>query len=108
VSASALRAVLGYAKTHGWRSGENPARWKGHLENVLPKAARVRRVDHFAALDWRELAPRGWPGAQRGCAVRADCCGRRIGHELRDLPVAAGCGARGRGGLTAGTATPPP
>jgi integrase len=52
-----VEAVLDYARTQGWRSGENPARWKGYLEFVLPRAARVRRVDHLAALDWRELAP---------------------------------------------------
>lgn len=50
-----IELVLDFAKTHGWRSGENPARWRGHLQNVLPKAAKVRRRGHFAALDWRDI-----------------------------------------------------
>ena len=50
-----IEAVLDYAKTHGWRTGENPARWKGHLQNVLPSRAKVSRVEHQAALSWREI-----------------------------------------------------
>ncbi len=50
-----IEAVLDYAATHRWRGGENPARWKGHLENVLPKRSRVRSVEHHAALPWREV-----------------------------------------------------
>jgi integrase len=50
-----IEAVLDYAKVHGWRAGENPARWKGHLENVLPKRSKVRAVVHHAALPWREI-----------------------------------------------------
>ena len=33
-----IEAVLEFAKSMGLRDGENPARWKGHLANVLPKA----------------------------------------------------------------------
>jgi integrase len=51
-----VEAVLDYARTHRWREGENPARWKGHLENVLPKPSKVRRVEHHAALAWGEVA----------------------------------------------------
>jgi integrase len=50
-----IEVVLDYAKTHGWRSGENPARWKGHLENVLPARTKVAKVKHHAALPWREI-----------------------------------------------------
>jgi hypothetical protein len=45
-----IEAVLDYAKVHGWRSGENPARWKGHLDNVLPARGKVAKVTHHAAL----------------------------------------------------------
>jgi integrase len=51
-----VEAVLDYARTHGWRDGENPARWKNHLENVLPKLSSVKRVEHHAALPWGEMA----------------------------------------------------
>lgn len=50
-----IEAVLDYAGTHRWREGENPARWRGHLENVLPKRSKVRRVEHHAALPWNEI-----------------------------------------------------
>jgi integrase len=49
-----IESVLSYATTHGWRTGENPARWRGHLENVLPKKSKVAKVEHHAALPWRE------------------------------------------------------
>ncbi len=51
-----IEAVLSYATTHNWRAGENPARWRGHLENVLPKRSRVTQVAHHAALPWQEIA----------------------------------------------------
>lgn len=50
-----IEAVLDFAKVHRWRVDENPARWKGHLENVLPRRSKVRAVVHHAALPWREI-----------------------------------------------------
>jgi integrase len=50
-----IELVLDYAKVHGWRTGENPARWKGHLENVLPARGKVQAVRHLPALPWREV-----------------------------------------------------
>jgi integrase len=50
-----IEAVLSYAKARGWRSGENPAAWRGHLALMLPARAKVRAVRHHAALDWREM-----------------------------------------------------
>lgn len=50
-----VEKVMGYATTKGWRSGENPARWRGHLENLLPQAAKVRKATHYSALPWREM-----------------------------------------------------
>lgn len=32
-----IESVLDFAKAKGWRDGENPARWRGHLSNILPK-----------------------------------------------------------------------
>lgn len=48
-----IEAVLNHATTKGYRTGENPARWKGHLETVLPKPNKVRKVTHHAALPWQ-------------------------------------------------------
>jgi len=50
-----IEMVLDYATTHRWRAGENPARWRGHLENVLPKRSKVAKVEHHAALPWKEI-----------------------------------------------------
>ncbi|WP_297370033.1 site-specific integrase [Acidocella sp.] len=52
-----IEVVLNYAAVHGWRTGENPARWRGHLENVLPKKSKVAKVEHHAALPWQEIGP---------------------------------------------------
>jgi len=52
-----IETVLEYAKAHGWRDGENPARWKGHLQNILPARAKVSKVEHHPALPWAEIAP---------------------------------------------------
>jgi integrase len=51
-----IEAVLNWAKTRGYRTGENPATWKGHLENLLPARSKVRRVEHHSALPYDELA----------------------------------------------------
>jgi integrase len=50
-----IEAVLDSAKVRGWRSGENPARWKGHLALMLPKPSKVKRVKHHAAMPWRDV-----------------------------------------------------
>ena len=47
-----IETVLDYATARGWRSGDNPARWRGHVENLLPARSRVAKVDHHAALRW--------------------------------------------------------
>ena len=51
-----IEAVLDWATARGYRQGENPARWRGHLENLLPKKSRVHRVKHHAALPFVEIA----------------------------------------------------
>jgi integrase len=45
-----IEAVLDWATVCGYRKGENPARWRGHLDKLLPKKTKVRRVEHHAAL----------------------------------------------------------
>jgi integrase len=54
-----LEAVLDAAKVRGWRSGENPARWSGHLALLLPRKAKVAKVEHHAALPWQQT-PAFW------------------------------------------------
>ena len=50
-----IESILDYAKARGWRSGENPARWRGHVANMLPAKAKIQPVEHHAALPWREM-----------------------------------------------------
>lgn len=67
-----IEAVLDYATAKGWRAGENPARWRGHLSNILPPPRRVAHTEHHAALPWRQ-APSFMVQLreQRGMAARA-------------------------------------
>ena len=50
-----IESVLDWATVLGHRVGENPARWKGHLEKTLPAKAKVVKVQHHAALPFAEL-----------------------------------------------------
>ncbi|MCX7365786.1 MAG: integrase arm-type DNA-binding domain-containing protein [Alphaproteobacteria bacterium] len=45
-----IEAILNYARVHGYRSGDNPARWRGHLDQLLPAKTRVRKPKHHAAI----------------------------------------------------------
>lgn len=51
-----IEAVLDYAAVRRLRSGENPARWGGHLDMLLPKPTKVRKVEHHAALPYADAA----------------------------------------------------
>ncbi len=64
-----VESILDYAAVQGWRPAAvpNPARWKGHLEVLLPARAKVAAVEHHAALAWAEAPAflntlRGQPG----------------------------------------------
>ncbi len=50
-----IEAILDYAKTREWRTGENPARWKGHLSNLLVAKEKVAPVKHHAAMAWQAV-----------------------------------------------------
>jgi integrase len=50
-----IEAILDWAKVREYRDGENPARWRGHLNKLLPAVSRVRRVKHYAALPYDEI-----------------------------------------------------
>ena len=51
-----VEAVLDWAAARGHRKGENPARWKGHLDKLLPASGKLRRVTHYAALPYGQIA----------------------------------------------------
>jgi integrase len=50
-----IEAVLDWATVRGYRQGENPARWRGHLERALPPRAKTQRVQHHPALPYQDL-----------------------------------------------------
>lgn len=49
-----IESVLAWATVRGYRTGLNPARWKGHLDHLLPKPSRVKKTNHHAALPYAE------------------------------------------------------
>lgn len=54
-----IEQILDVAKARRLREGDNPARWRGHLDNLLSKAEKkkARQHQHFPAMHWRGLPP---------------------------------------------------
>src|ERR1700756_1767438 len=50
-----IEKVLDAAKAKGFRDGENPARWRGHLDHLLPKPSKLAR-GHHAAMPYENVA----------------------------------------------------
>src|SRR5262249_14495546 len=50
-----IESILDWATARGYRKGENPARWRGHLENLLPRKTKVSRVKHLPALPYADM-----------------------------------------------------
>jgi integrase len=50
-----IERILAWATVHGYRSGENPARWKHHLDQLLPAQGKIAPVRHHAALPYAEV-----------------------------------------------------
>jgi integrase len=50
-----IEAVLDWAGVRGYRQGENPARWKGHLSEVLPARGQIKKTVHHPALPYRDM-----------------------------------------------------
>ncbi len=48
-----IESVLDWAKARGYRQGENPARWKGHLDHIMPAPSKVQTIRNHPALDYR-------------------------------------------------------
>ncbi|MBL8454248.1 MAG: site-specific integrase, partial [Zoogloea sp.] len=45
-----IESVLDWATVRGYRTGDNPARWKGHLDKILPAPGKVSKVEHHEAV----------------------------------------------------------
>ena len=59
VTASRLRgrieSVLSWATVHGYRQGDNPARWRGHLKELLASPSKTAKAVHHPALPYNEI-----------------------------------------------------
>ena len=82
-----VERIIDYAATRGWREGDNPARWKGHLAHILPKPSAVAQVTHHPAIPWQSIA--GVMGAlarsdgMGALAVRFTCLTAARSGEVR-------------------------
>jgi integrase len=52
-----IESILDWAKARSYRAGENPARWKGHLDNLFPARSKVKKIIHHPALPYEQLPP---------------------------------------------------
>ena len=50
-----IEAVLDWSKVRGYRSGENPAAWKGHLDQLLVAPVKIAKVQHHRSLEYSKL-----------------------------------------------------
>lgn len=92
-----IEAILDWAKVRGYREGENPARWKGHLEHILPAKGNVTPVEHHASMPYREI-PDFWQSLvkQEGvgakalqlCILTATRSGEIIGAKRNEFDLA--------------------
>ncbi|HWB47530.1 MAG TPA: integrase arm-type DNA-binding domain-containing protein [Stellaceae bacterium] len=67
-----IESIIGWATVSGYRQGDNPARWRGHLDALLPQKTKVRAVEHHAALPYAEIGKfMAGLRAQEGAAAKA-------------------------------------
>lgn len=50
-----IESILDWATVSRYRQGDNPARWRGHLDNLLADPGRSKRTKHHPALPWQEM-----------------------------------------------------
>jgi integrase len=67
-----LERVLGYAKTSGLRVGDNPAQWRGHLDDLLASPTKISSVEHQAAMPYADI-PRFFQELRQRSGVDARC-----------------------------------
>jgi len=50
-----IENILDYAAAHGYRDQTNPARWRGHLDKLLPRPTRIKKPAHYPAMPYADL-----------------------------------------------------
>jgi integrase len=67
-----IETILDWARVNGHRTGENPARWRGHLNHLLPARSKVHKVEHHPALPYAKIPEfMAELRAQEGLAAKA-------------------------------------
>ena len=115
-----IESVLDWATVRGYREGLNPARWRGHLDQTLPRRSKVSQPEHHAALPFVEVpafmaALRGQPGvaarALEFVILTASRTGEVIGATWDELDLKSGVwtipAARMKGGRVHRVPLPP-
>lgn len=51
-----IESILDWAQAREYRTGDNPARWRGRLENLLPAPSKIQKVKHHPALPYAQVA----------------------------------------------------
>ncbi len=51
-----IERIIGWATVKKYRTGDNPARWRGHLDNLLAQRKKIRKVKHHSALPFEDLS----------------------------------------------------
>src|SRR5262245_26044035 len=94
-----IELIVDYATAHGMRTGDNPARWRGLLENLLPEQRRANGVKHLAAMPWQELPAfmrklrAQLPNAARALELAILCASRPgevLGAQWAEIDLDAG------------------
>lgn len=68
-----IEQVLDWAAARLYRTGENPARWRGHLDKLLPARNKIAKVQHHAALPYPDI-----PQFMTGLRSREDVAARAL------------------------------
>jgi integrase len=106
-----LEKIFDWAETLGYREGRNPARWTGHLENLLAKPSKIRKVSHHPALPYTDIpAFYRWLDAKQTLAARtlqftiltAARNGESRGALYKEIDLDNGCWTIPEGRMKAG------
>jgi integrase len=82
-----IEKVLDAAKVKGHRVGDNPARWRGHLEHILPKKTRADSVvRHHPAMPYTQV-----PDFWRGLHTRVSMAARALAFLILTVPRTSEC-----------------
>ena len=86
-----IECILDWARVRDYRKGENPARWKGHLNQLLPMLSKKSRVKHHNAMPFSEVPSfiinlRDLPGIAARCLEFTILTAARTGEAINAMP----------------------